>query len=578
MNPVPLSPWPGPEAFALLLLGLVGLHWLRRRGRRPARKGRVEVRPGYRSLLRRLGLTHPDHFLSLPSLTVSGHPDRNVSRLVLGQGPEAIPAFLKREHRVPWSVRVRSWLAGFGLVSRSLRECQILQALQRESLPCPDWIAAGEDGQGRAFLLLRESVGARDLWQALRQETSPRGRRRLARIVGESLARLHHKGFTHPDLYANHVLTQQDGAEVILLDWQRTRPCYQVSWSGRGRDLAGLHITLPLELASERQRWCCLRAYLAETARLTACTGQPVALGGQLRRPECAKLLRGLRQEARRRLRHRHVLEKRHQGLTRAHQDWVRLDGEALCVTSSLARSWPGADPSMLELDRQPALPRQGVTRRWLPMQAGPPVLLTRRCARAPLSSAWAWLSGRRWSSWEQQRSVLLLRLQRHGIAAERVLAMGQRQRLGGRQDSFLLTDPPAQTLRMDLWLQRQGRRRTGRSRAERRQVLREAGATLARLHQACCYLTSAADASVLAVQVDKEPMAIALPRIDWIRPSRVGNLGQARRDLARMRRRLIEAGCDLQDLQQWDLGYRRQLVGLERPSANPKEASACQV
>lgn len=576
MNSVSSSPWPGP-ALGVLLIALIALRWLLLRGRQRTGKRRVEICPGYRSRLRQLGLTHPHHFLSLPSVTVSGHPDRNVSRLVLGQGAEAIPVFLKREHRVPWLVRLRNWLIGFGWVSRSLRECKILQALQREGLPCPDWIAAGEDDMGRAFLLLRGSAGARDLCQALRQERTIQGRRRLARFLGETLARLHHKGFTHPDLYANHVLVRADGANLVVLDWQRTRPKYRAGWAQRGRDLAGLHITLPLELASERERWFCLRAYLAETARLTAFTGQKGAPRRYLCGPQCAALLHGLRQEARRRLRHRHVLEKRHQGLTRAHQDWLRLDGEALCVTSALPRSWPGVDPRTLALDRQPAMPRRGMTRRWLPMQDSSAVLLTRRKARAPFSSLWSWLRGRRWSSWEQRQSVLLLRLDRHGITAERVLAMGQRQQSGGRHESFLLTEPPARTLRLDLWLKRQRLQRTIQAWGERRQVLREAGATLARLHQACCYLVPSADASVFAVQVDNQHGRIALARSDWVCARRVGNMRQARRDLARLRHMLASAGCDRSELEQWDLGYRRQLVGFQQPRANRKEERACQ-
>src|SRR5271168_3481815 len=102
MNPLSILAW-GAPGIIVLLFGLLCLprRW---RGRLAESKSLVEVQPGCRSLLRRLGLTTPDHFLSLPSLTISGHPDRNVSRLTLGQGAEAISAFLKREHRVPWLV------------------------------------------------------------------------------------------------------------------------------------------------------------------------------------------------------------------------------------------------------------------------------------------------------------------------------------------------------------------------------------------------------------------------------------------------------------------------------------------
>ncbi len=285
-------PW---AEFGLFLLLPALLCW--RWSRRQVGHNRIEIHPRFRSVLHRLGLTAPNQFFSLSSLTISGHPDRNVSRVTLGEGPEALIGFLKHEYRVSWLVRLRNWFAGFGLVSRSLRECRTLQALQREGLPGPDWIAAGEDDRGRAFLLLHELPGACDLWQALRQATEPRQRRRLARAIGETVARLHHKGFSHPDLYANHVLVGLDGAKITILDWQRTRPGYKLDWRQRGRDLAGLHITVASHLAGEQERWHCLWAYLKESARLTAGTGQPVAHHGLFRRRVFALLLRGLRRK-----------------------------------------------------------------------------------------------------------------------------------------------------------------------------------------------------------------------------------------------------------------------------------------
>jgi tRNA A-37 threonylcarbamoyl transferase component Bud32 len=593
MNPISPAHWNSPGIFALfLVLGYLAYSVVRRRRRTSGRKGILEVRPGNRSFLRRLGLTAPEHFLALPSVTISGHPDRNVSRVTLDENSgasRAIPAFLKREHRVPWSVRLRNALAGFGWVSRSLRECRVLQTLERECLPGPDWIAAGEDGQGRAFLLLRENTGVQDLRLVLRDENDPRLRRRLARLVGETVARLHHKGFTHPDLYANHVLVRRDGGEVVLLDWQRTRSYYQVSWARRGRDLAALQVTLAAEFATERERWCCLFAYLAEAARLTLDTGQTPIRSGRSRRPECAELLRGLRREVQRRLRHRHVREKRQHGLTQAKHDWLRLDDEALCVSPLLARYWPGVEPAALALDRQPIL-RVGVSRRWAPLPDQPPVLLTRRSGGSLLSSGWTRLFRQRWSSPEQRQSVLLLRLQRHGLPVLRVLAMGQREKPGGHRDSFLLTAPYAQTLRLDLWLQRQARTQSKRSPEDRREILRQAGATLAQLHQACCYLSAQANASVFAVRVDEEPPAPVLSRVEWICPRRSRSAGRTRRDHACFLRLLAGAGCDLQDLREFDLGYRRQCPDPDRLTApgpartvgqahdNRKEAAACQV
>ncbi len=115
---------------ACLVAGLFVIHF--RRGRD---KGFVEISPRYRSFFRQLGVTEAAHFLGLSGETphiVSGHPDRNVARITFSMGREQWSAFLKREHRVRWRTRLSNALAGFGLLSRSLREARILQALQRE--------------------------------------------------------------------------------------------------------------------------------------------------------------------------------------------------------------------------------------------------------------------------------------------------------------------------------------------------------------------------------------------------------------------------------------------------------------
>src|SRR5262249_29838796 len=145
-------------------------------------------------------------FLSLPVVIISGHPDRFVGRVVLSSGEEEFTAFLKREHHIPWRSRLASLLAGFGFVSRSLREARTLQALQREGIGCAEWLAAGEDGKGRAFLLIREVTGAVELREYLRDEREAGRRTAVMRVLGAALAGLHNAGFEHPDLYAKHVL------------------------------------------------------------------------------------------------------------------------------------------------------------------------------------------------------------------------------------------------------------------------------------------------------------------------------------------------------------------------------------
>ncbi len=287
-----------------LLTGLLALLW---GGRRAGRcRAFVEIHPRCRAFLRRQGLSEARHFLGLSGVVVSGHPDRSVARTILSDGEQTICAFVKRETGVSWSVRLASASAGFGFVSRSLREARTLEALGREGVGCPEWLAAGEDEYGRAFLLVRETPGAAELRTWLVQQTDPAVRRRLAHALGVALARLHAAGFSHPDLYSKHVLVGADGATVQFLDWQRSRRRVALSPRRRARDLASLHATLTDDLASARERLLCLRAYFAGLAA----AGAAPAAAGFLR-----QVLRYTRAA---RLRRRHVREKRQPPLTRA--------------------------------------------------------------------------------------------------------------------------------------------------------------------------------------------------------------------------------------------------------------------
>jgi heptose I phosphotransferase len=502
-------------------------------GRR--RRGWVAVRPAYRGLFRRLGLTDAERFLELPAVIVGGHPDRNVS--VVKLGPDGLRAYLKREHRVPWACRLANALAGFGFASRSLREARCLQALRHEGIGCPEWMAVGEDGRGRAFLLLRAAEGTVELRAYLQGRPPARDRLRLAQRLGAALARMHRAGFLHPDLYAKHVLVEPGGRSAVFLDWQRSRRKHRPSLSECARDLTALHATLSDDLASMRERLACLATY----ARQRSATGSSRRL-----------LLRRIVAETRRLLARRHIREKRQPALPpEAAQDWVRLEGEALCVTSSLRRSWPAPALEQLSLDRQPAAPG-GVARRWLAPPGLPRALLVRRSVRRPLALLWSWLRGRTLASPEQRRAALLLRLQRHAVAAPRVLAMGQRRTGAWGLDSFLLTEPAADAVRLDAWL-------AGKPAAAlRRRLLWQAGALLQRLHRASCYFGPGGPLATLAVQFRAGAApAVVLGEVDSIRASRRPRPDLARRGVAGLWRDLAAAGCDRADWRCFWIGYR---------------------
>jgi tRNA A-37 threonylcarbamoyl transferase component Bud32 len=536
-----------------LFMGLVALLWEgRRHGRRP--RAFVEVHPRYRLFLRRQGLTEARHFLDLSAAVVSGHPGRSVARVALADDDETIYAFLKRESRVSWLVRLAGAAAGFGFVSRSLREARTLEALEREGVGCPEWLAAGEDENGRAFLLVRETPGAMELRAWLRQEADPVERRRLARSLGAALAHLHTAGFSHPDLYSKHVLIAADPEGVQFLDWQRSRRRIVLDARRRARDLAALHATLADDLAPARERLVCLGAYCAGFAAT------------DFAKPSRRSFRRLVLHYTRRLLRRRHIREKRQPPLGRGVQEWITLNGGELCVTPALAAVWPGRAPQWLALDRQ-AAPDQKLTRRWLATD-GAPALLMRRCRPVTLADLPLW--GEPPASVEQRHAELLLRLQRHAVPAPLVLAMGRRAERG-RVESFVLTQPAAAAVRLTAWLERQTHR--PETLARRRRVLREAGALLHRLHDATCYLD---DADALAVQASPgEKPLVLLMSVEPVKALRRPHSGRARRDLAAIEGALTAASCSRSDCLRFLTGYRRSARESEwrKPSAISTES-----
>lgn len=518
---------------------LLGLLVFRGRSRRPAV---VEISPRYRSFFRQLGVTKAADFLALPGETphiVSGHPDRHVARLTFGTGRQQWNAFLKQEHRVTWRTRLGNALAGFGWSSRSLREAHTLQALQREGLPGPEWLAAGEDGQGRAFLLVREVPG-RELRSVLAAEQNRGRRRHLARRLGAMLARLHLAGFRHPDLYANHLFVDRGDNAIRFLDWQRAYLRPELSWRERRRDLAALHATMDDALAAPEERLLCLRAYW----RLAA----PLGVSW----PSAVK---DVESEARRLLGRRHIREKRQTPVQP--QAWICLAGEALCVTPVLQDRCGARLPEYLQPCGEPGDSSPSVRRRWPTLPDARRALLVERTQSNSLGGLWP-RARRSAVSPEQRQASLLLRLQRHGIAAPQVLALGQRRAEDGQTESFLLTEPLADTCSLEAWLTRRARRRSRASNpADRWSVLRQTGALLRRLHEASCYFDSGATGCGLAVRRAEGQFTVVLDGVEEVAPQRRRRPRRAARDVRLLQRILCAAGCSRSDLHRFHAGYR---------------------
>jgi tRNA A-37 threonylcarbamoyl transferase component Bud32 len=512
----------------------------------------VDVSPAYRDALARQGLTRPEDFMGLDGVIYSGHPDRNVAAVAVGAGREQLAGFLKKEHRVPWRHRLVSAWSGAGFVSQSYREFLLLRLLRQHGVGCPEPIAAGEDGRGRAFLLLRAAQGAQDLRSFLREQADrPRLRRLVARRLGEAVARMHRAGFDHPDLFSKHILVAWDEragrADLCFLDWQRSRRRGRLSDAERWRDLAALDATLADDLASLRDRLACLRAYLRHSCRPATSLA-------------CAA--HAIRRRAARLLRRRRIRELRQRALRPGTQNLIRVGGEALCLTREFRAALQGRAPGYL-------LPINDGGPGWVrhsrvPVPGPAWAVLVRRSASRPWRWLWSWLRGRTLASPELNQAATLFRLQRYGLTTPTLLAVGQHHWRPWRTESFLLTQPSPATVGLAEWLAGQaGRRLWTAERRRRWQVLRAAGAVLRQMHEAGCYLehTSKEDlGDLFRVQAegaspDRSPPCVVLGSATGLcrrhRPSRRCALA----DLRTIHARLHALGSESDSLR-WFLAY----------------------
>jgi heptose I phosphotransferase len=476
-----------------------------------AQRAFVRINPRYQTVLLAQGLTRAEDFLGLNAVIISGHPGRNVGRLAIG----SLAVFLKREDAVSWRTRLANLLAGFGLVSLSEREATILRTLAHVGVNGPEWVAVGEDCKGRAFLLVRELAGTGELRNWLQRERNLKTRQNLARSLGTAIARIHDAGIDHPDLYAKHVFVDPDSLDISFLDWQRSRR-RPLTLDRRAGDLAALNSTLSEEIVSPRERLLCLQSYSAYWG-----------LSGA----ETRLLLAAVIAHSHRLLRRRHIRDKREPGPT---QEWIPVAGSSLFVTPAFGLCTDAPLPAWLTLDGPVTtdgtmLEHQG-----------------RRCrlTRSRRHCWRAWL-GRRIVCMEEQRAGVLMRLEKSGIAAPRVLAFGCRRGRFGRCQALLLTEAPGNIETLIAWVARTW------DDVQRRAVLRRAGRLLRQLHDACCYLPKRA--FPFGVLTTAEPVLADAEGVLLTKapsPSLVG------RDLSTAGLLLREGGADSDDVRNFLEGY----------------------
>lgn len=386
--------------------------------------GLFVVHPRYRQWLAKCGLTNAAAVLSLVGEVVGGHANRHVRVVSLNSGNVERQAYLKREHRVGWRVRLKNRLAGFGAVSRSEREAMMLGQLEAAGLPAPQWLAYAEDSTGKAFLLVEEIPAAMSLPEYLHEyRLEPADRRLLCERLGRFLAEFHNSGFGNPDIAAKHILIQPRSQHLTLIDWPSApQPASQLAVSTSLNELAKLSATLPEALFAARDRLRFLWAYRRTRAFSASSTRQRFSL--MLKK-----------------------IQKRSAGFDRKSsvtlqktlsepQRLVWVAEEAVVAIPAVAEQWPtpavGA-PFYLPT-ASPLVPQETL----LTPDSQRATLLRYR-THAPVGRLLSRLRERNWLAPACAQARVLLQLARYNVPAPRLLAFGQQPTSWAGADSFVL-------------------------------------------------------------------------------------------------------------------------------------------
>ncbi len=474
---------------------------------KPAEKattGRIVFHPRYRAWLQKCGLNSAADVRALRGEVVCGHADRHVVKVELGSGISFRATYLKREHVVGRRAKFRNWLAGFGWISRAAREAATLGRLEKLGLPGPQWLAHGEDAQGRAFLLIEELADAVPLREFLADTgVSPDERNLLAERLGRALAECHAGQIGTPELAAKHILVLRGALQPTLIDWQSgtldrpVTPAQAVQWFGT------LHATLPPECLPTPVRLRMLWAYR-----------RVLKSSGAKSLPRFGAFVRCISDSAKAAAKRSSVRQQL--GAPSANpQRLVWLDGEAAVAIPGVAAHWHNGPTGEPFYDR----PSGGES---LARSDGTTGELTRFHTFAPLGLARAALRERPWRSPGATAARVLFHLERFGIPGPKLLAFGQRSARRCSVQSFVLTSPLGAAVNLESAL-------TPGS-PLRNRTLSDLGHFLKRLHDSGC--------RPLHRLLGSEPLAILAPGLTVSSPlgvrivRRVGE-SAARADLA---------------------------------------------
>ncbi|MCX7664838.1 MAG: lipopolysaccharide kinase InaA family protein [Gemmataceae bacterium] len=347
-----------------------------------------------------MGLTSPEFVEQLRSVVVSGHIRRNVSRAYVC-GHEI---FIKREHEIRFSDRLKSFIDGQGFTSLAAREVNILNQLKNLS---PTWLAWGER-HGRSWLVL-DSIGpCESFFDFFTNDKNHTSRSYVLSQIAQGLAQIHSLGIYQSDLFAKHIFILPDRS-IQFLDWQRARLSNSISFSMRKLCFQKLYQSIPTNLILPDEWNLFVKCYRDR-------------LGLKF---DIESFLNELKMNSTPRTQLRYAV------MPSVDQELMRFEGESLCAI-------PDYYSELLSILDHLYQPR--TSPETLPIQ-GQQFTLESSTYPFSMSRFFNRIQRKVWRSPHLKTARLLLHLERYGCLTNKLIAYGQQLTcLGGR--SFVLSKP----------------------------------------------------------------------------------------------------------------------------------------
>ena len=211
---------------------------------------RIRFHDGWDKTLRGRIPWDADRLLNAPgSERVKGDPSRIVVRREVGTpaGGGAVAYFKCYRPRNGWVAFRQFWLPG-----KAVREYKLGHRCFERGIPTARPLACAEVRQGLAFktghLILEEIPEARSVREMMLHSGGEVSVNRLARLLGEWVARIHARGFYHDDFRCDHILLQrpEDGTPSFsVIDLDGCKILGEMSPYRRVKNLAQLLRSLP---------------------------------------------------------------------------------------------------------------------------------------------------------------------------------------------------------------------------------------------------------------------------------------------------------------------------------------------